>query len=95
MIPVFAAAIGVMYNNKHIDDLVLSRKAVNDIFTGTVMSWDSPVIMAENPGKKWPNDAIVRVVRQDSSGNPFIVCLCVRERERECVYIYIYIYIYI
>ncbi len=51
-----------------VDDLILSRKAVNEIFTGTVVSWDNPVILAENPGKRFPNDAIIRVARSDSSG---------------------------
>jgi hypothetical protein len=68
MIPIFAAGVGVMYNNKNVDDLTLTRKAVNDIFLGSINSWNNPSIMGSNPGKSWSNEAIVRVVRADGSG---------------------------
>ena len=54
MIPVFAAAVGLVYNLPS-PDLVLSRQAVDAIFTGRVVSWDDPVIQATNPDLVLPN----------------------------------------
>lgn len=49
MIPVFASGVGIFYNNKNINDLVLSRSVLDDIMTGKITSWSHPDIMQENP----------------------------------------------
>ena len=67
MIPVFAAAIGVIYNLP-VPGLVLSREVVNGIFLGTIVTWDDARIEASNPGITFPNVIILRLVRSDSSG---------------------------
>ena len=35
----FAGAIAVIYNNPSVDNLILTRTLVNDIFLGRVTSW--------------------------------------------------------
>ena len=67
MIPVFAAAIGLVYNLPF-DGLVLTREAVNLIFIGQVVSWSDPLIRQSNPGLNLSDVQIVRVVRADKSG---------------------------
>jgi hypothetical protein len=67
MIPLFAAAIGVVYNLPSVDNLILSRAAVNKIFLGQIATWDDPVIQATNPGVPLPSRRIIRLVRSDNA----------------------------
>jgi phosphate transport system substrate-binding protein len=54
------------------DELVLSGKALSDIFQGIIARWDDPALAALNPGKKLPAEAINVVYRSDSSGTSAI-----------------------
>jgi hypothetical protein len=67
MIPLFAAAIGVVYNLPSVPALVLSRDATNRIFLGEVSAWNHPLIQATNPGVALPARRIVRLVRSDNA----------------------------
>ena len=67
MLPVFAAAIGIIYNLP-VDNLILSRTAANNIFIGKTVVWNDPLIQATNTGVDLPSEQIIRVVRSDKSG---------------------------
>ena len=67
MIPLFAAAIGIVYNLPTVDNLILSREAANKIFIGQIAAWDDPIIQATNPGVVLPNRRIIRLVRSDNA----------------------------
>ena len=67
MIPLFAAAIGLVYNLPSVGELILSREAANKIFIAQIASWDDPAIQATNPGVSLPSRQIIRLVRSDNS----------------------------
>jgi phosphate transport system substrate-binding protein len=66
--PTFLGAIGVPTNVSGATTLQFSGKTLADIFDGTVTTWNSPEIAAENPGVTLPSAAITVCVRADSSG---------------------------
>ena len=67
MVPVFAAAIGLVYNLP-VPSLALSRDAVNRIFLGQIPGWNDSVIAETNPGEALPGVQIIRLVRVEKSG---------------------------
>ena len=67
MIPLFAAAIGIVYNLPSVSDLVLSREAANKIFIAQIAAWNDPAIQATNPGASLPGRQVIRLVRSDNS----------------------------
>lgn len=69
----FPAVIGgvvPVVNLKGIDagKLVLSGPVLADIFEGKIKNWNDPAIAKLNPGVKFPDVAMTRVVRADASG---------------------------
>lgn len=73
MVPTTGGMVVLAYNLPGIDELKLSRVALEGIFSGTIKSWNDPVIAATNPGVELPNKTITPVVRRDSSGTTFIM----------------------
>ncbi len=67
MIPLFAAAIGIVYNLPSVENLILSREATNKIFLGEIAEWDHPLIQATNPGEILPKYRIMRLIRSDNA----------------------------
>ena len=67
MIPLFAAAIGIVYNLPTIDGLILSRDVANKIFIGEISAWNDPLIQDANQGVSLPNRQIIRLVRSDNA----------------------------
>lgn len=52
--------------------LHLSRRAVSDIFLGTVTNWNDPEIALANPGVRLPNLPVIVIHRADLSGTTYI-----------------------
>jgi len=77
-LPTVAGATGIMYNlttaSGRIKNLQLDSKALVGIFTGTITSWDNPLILDENPRLRGAlsnlphGETIIPVVRSDGSG---------------------------
>lgn len=73
MIPTAGGAVAVVYNVAGVSSgLKLSHKAVTDIFSGKITSWNDSKITSVNPGVNLPSQPIKTVVRADSSGTSFI-----------------------
>jgi phosphate transport system substrate-binding protein len=70
-LPMAAGAIVVVYNLEGVPELTLSRDALVGIFSGTVASWNDPVIAATNPNATLPDMPIVVVARADTSGTSY------------------------
>jgi phosphate transport system substrate-binding protein len=68
-IPVTAGPVCVTYNLPGLSaPLRLSGRALAAIFSGEAISWQDPLIAAENPGARLPHAAIIVVHRSDGSG---------------------------
>jgi phosphate transport system substrate-binding protein len=72
-LPDVAGGTAIMYNLKdasgrQVNSLRLSSKAISEIFTGKVTNWDDPVIRADNPGLRLPNEHLTPVIRADGAG---------------------------
>jgi phosphate transport system substrate-binding protein len=69
LIPATAGAIVLAYNLPDVAGaLKLSREVYADIFNGKIRQWNDPRIQALNPNLKLPEQTIMLVTRQDSSG---------------------------
>lgn len=70
--PIVAGGTAFMYNlkisGKRVTNLRLSGDVIAKIFTGTIVKWNDPAIVADNPGLSMPDKAIVPIVRSDGSG---------------------------
>lgn len=68
--PAVVGGVVPVVNLKGIDTgkLVLSGQVLADIFEGKITSWKDPAIAKLNPGIQFPDVALTRVVRADSSG---------------------------
>ena len=68
--PSVVGAIVVVYNLRGVKDgkLMLSNKAVCDIFMGKVKYWDNPEIKKYNPSVNLPHKIITVVHRSEGSG---------------------------
>jgi phosphate transport system substrate-binding protein len=72
LVPALAGSIVLAYNLEGLGGpLKLTRAVYVDIFLGKITSWDDPRIQQVNPDLKLPRQAIVLVVRQDSSGTTY------------------------
>lgn len=71
-VPVAAGMVVVAYNLPGVEgQLRLSRATLAGIFAGTILQWNDPVLVADNPGLALPDDDIAIVVRRDASGTTF------------------------
>eukprot|EP00292_Cryptomonas_paramecium_P004582 CAMPEP_0113710804 /NCGR_PEP_ID=MMETSP0038_2-20120614/30374_1 /TAXON_ID=2898 /ORGANISM="Cryptomonas paramecium" /LENGTH=851 /DNA_ID=CAMNT_0000636929 /DNA_START=237 /DNA_END=2788 /DNA_ORIENTATION=+ /assembly_acc=CAM_ASM_000170 len=71
MIPVFAGAVVVTFNNPDARGLILTRTLTSNIFLGFKYSWADREILSANAGDpefRTPAAAFVRVVRRETSG---------------------------
>jgi phosphate transport system substrate-binding protein len=72
LVPALAGSIVLAYNVEGLGGpLKLTRAVYVDIFLGKITSWDDPRIRQLNPDLQPPRQAIVLVVRQDSSGTTY------------------------
>ncbi|HVL60166.1 MAG TPA: substrate-binding domain-containing protein, partial [Microbacterium sp.] len=60
-LPAYISPIAVIYNLPGVTDLQLSPATIAGIFGGKITSWNAPEIVADNPGKTLPNQAITPV----------------------------------
>ncbi|MCG6940102.1 MAG: phosphate ABC transporter substrate-binding protein PstS [Thiohalocapsa sp.] len=73
MVPMTGGMVVLAYNLPGVEELKLSREAVQGIFNGEIQNWNDPLIAASNPDLDLPNRSITPVVRRDSSGTTFIM----------------------
>ncbi|RFA12875.1 phosphate ABC transporter substrate-binding protein PstS [Subtercola boreus] len=71
--PIVAGGTSFMYNlkigGKRVTNLRLDGDVITKIFTGVIVNWNDPAIVADNPGLAMPDKAIVPVLRSDGSGS--------------------------
>lgn len=72
MLPMTAGSIVWAYNLPGIDELKLSRETYSGIATGTITTWNDPLIAADNPDVELPSTPITFVHRSDGSGTTAI-----------------------
>ncbi len=68
MLPMTAGSIVFAYNLPGIENLRLSREAYAGIATGSITTWNDPLIVADNPDIELPGSPITFVHRSDGSG---------------------------
>ncbi|MCU1322965.1 MAG: phosphate transporter, periplasmic phosphate-binding protein [Acidobacteriaceae bacterium] len=72
-IPTVLGAVVPVYNLKGVtQDLNFSGDVIADIYLGKISKWSDPRIAKDNPGVKFPDNAILPVYRSDGSGTSFI-----------------------
>jgi phosphate transport system substrate-binding protein len=72
-LPAVIGAVAVAYNVNGIGSgLGFGGSELADIFLGKIKYWDDPRIVARNPGKGLPHEAITIVHRSDGSGTTAI-----------------------
>jgi phosphate transport system substrate-binding protein len=67
-LPNYISAIAVVYNLEGVEDLNLSPATLAGIFSGSITTWNDPLIAADNPGATLPSTTITPVHRADDSG---------------------------
>lgn len=73
-VPTTAGMVVLAYNMPGLaGDLRLSRQALVGIMSGTIKTWDDPLIRAANPDVDLPKRNIAVVARRDASGTTFSV----------------------
>ncbi len=72
-IPTVLGAVVPIYNLTGVsNDLNFSPDVLADIYLGKITKWTDPRIAKDNPGVKFPDEAILPVYRSDGSGTTFI-----------------------
>lgn len=72
-VPSAATAVVVAYNLPGVPALRLSAPTLAGIFGGSITSWESPEIAADNPGVALPNAAVAVLNRADPSGATLVL----------------------
>lgn len=67
-LPMVTGPIGVIYNVKGVDKLVLTPELITKIFSGKITTWNDPAIAKVNSGVTLPSTPISVFFRSDSSG---------------------------
>src|SRR5678816_2963106 len=67
-IPTVLGAVVVAYNAPGLKTLRFSGETLANVFLGKITKWNDPAIVADNPGVKMPDQAIVVARRSDGSG---------------------------
>ncbi|VBA58849.1 Phosphate-binding protein PstS3 [Mycobacterium attenuatum] len=67
-LPLVFGPIALVYNLAGVTNLVLDADAMAKIFSGTIRTWNDPILAALNPGVALPDTTIIPVYRKDSSG---------------------------
>ena len=73
MVPTTGGMVVLAYNLPGVDTLMLSREAIEGIFSGEIKHWQDERITATNPDIDFPRRAVTPVVRRDSSGTTYII----------------------
>lgn len=71
-IPTCIGAVVIAYNIPGVEGLKLSNENLQDIFMGSITSWNDGRIKATNPGISLPDLAVTVVQRSDGSGTTYI-----------------------
>lgn len=71
-IPTVLGADVIAYNAPGVKSLRLSPETLANIFLGKITKWNDPAIVADNPGVKFPDQAITVARRSDGSGTTYI-----------------------
>ncbi|HTP54693.1 MAG TPA: substrate-binding domain-containing protein [Thermoplasmata archaeon] len=73
-LPVSGGAVTVVYNIPGFSGtLNLSGVQIADIYLGTVTTWDSPTLTANNPGLSGLGASIIPIVRSDAAGTSYVL----------------------
>ncbi|ARG63013.1 MULTISPECIES: phosphate ABC transporter substrate-binding protein PstS [Mycobacterium] len=67
-LPLVFGPIALVYNLAEVKTLVLDADTMAKIFSGSIRTWNDPILAALNPGVALPNTKIIPVYRKDSSG---------------------------
>lgn len=67
-VPTCLGAVVIAYNLPGVDSLKLSNELLEKIFLGEITKWNDNLIVANNPGVKFPDTSIMFVHRSDGSG---------------------------
>lgn len=67
-LPMVTGPIGITYNVKGVDKLVLTPELITKIFSGKITTWNDPAIAKVNSGVTLPSTPISVFFRSDSSG---------------------------
>ncbi|MCU1454872.1 MAG: ABC-type phosphate transport system, periplasmic component, partial [Acidimicrobiales bacterium] len=76
-VPVSAGGLSFMYNltdrsGNRINDLKLTRRSACKIFTGGLLKWNDPELVAQNPALAQVTDDIVPIIRGDGAGESYV-----------------------
>ena len=71
-IPTCIGAVVIAYNLPGVEGLKLSNENLQDIFMGSITSWNDERIVATNPGLTLPDLTVTVVQRSDGSGTTYI-----------------------
>lgn len=83
-VPGTAGPVCITYNLPGLErPLRLSPQAVAGIFLGTIISWQDPAILRDNPGAKLPRAAVIVIHRSDGSGTTNILTTYLTQISRE------------
>jgi len=73
-VPATAGPVCIIYNLQNLAaPLRLSAKTLAGIYDGSIISWQDPAIVRDNPGAKLPRAAVIVVHRSDGSGTTDIL----------------------
>ena len=73
-LPIVGGALTIIYNLPGISGhLNLTGAVLEDIYNGSVTTWNNPAITALNPGVALPGSTIVPVTRLDAAGTTFVL----------------------
>jgi phosphate transport system substrate-binding protein len=67
-LPVYVSPLVLVFNIPGVDALRLDAAAVAGIFSGQIVRWNDPALVALNDGIKLPDETITAVHRSDDSG---------------------------
>ena len=67
-LPVTAGGVAIVYNLKGVTSLNLSATTIAGIFSGKIVKWNDPAIVADNRGTTLPSTPISVFYRNDASG---------------------------
>ncbi|MFZ0287751.1 MAG: phosphate ABC transporter substrate-binding protein PstS [Candidatus Sulfotelmatobacter sp.] len=68
-VPATAGPVCIIYNLPNLSvPLRLSAKSLSDMYLGSIISWQDPSIVKDNPGVKLPKAPVIVVHRSDGSG---------------------------
>ena len=71
-IPTVLGADVIAYNAPGVKSLQFSPETLANIFLGKITKWNDPAIVADNPGVRFPDQAITVARRSDGSGTTYI-----------------------